>query len=145
MQRGFSVTELSLVLAIIALTVAAATPFMRRAVVRQQARVAVSQVESLVQRARMNAVKEKVSFRLVVHDENATPPNRLELQRDEGGSFATQQTYALPGDIRLLGSSMSDVTVSSQGICNSGSIYVQAPEIDYEQVSVKPTCLTEHL
>ena len=40
---------------------------------------------------------------------------------------------------------MSDVTVSSQGICSSGSIYVQAPEIDYEQVSVKPTCLTEHL
>ena len=145
MRRGFTLTELLLVFVIIAVTAAVAAPFVREAYVRQQVKVAASQVQSLVQRARMSAVKEKVSYRLVVHDENAAVPNSLELQKKQGASFATQHTYALPEAVRLLGSSLNSMTVSSQGVCSSGEVYVKVTEDAYEAVSIKSTCLTEKL
>ncbi len=145
MQRGFTVTELVLVLAIIAVVAGVAAPFVRDAYVRHQVMVVASQVQSLVQRARMSAVKEKVSYRLVLHDENAALPNRLELQKKQGASFATLDTYALPGEVQLLSSSMNSMTVSSQGTCSSGAVYVQAADDIHETVSIKSTCLTENL
>ena len=144
MRRGFTVTELVVVVGIIAVIAVAAAPVLRRAYVRQQVKVSASQVQSLVQRARMSAVKEKVSYRLVVHDEDAAVPNRLELQRKQGASFATLHTYTLPAAVRLLGSSLSSMTVSSLGTCSSGNVYVQAADYAYEAVSIKPTCLTEN-
>ena len=146
MRRGFTVIELTVVIAIIAVAAAVAAPLMREAYLRQQVKVAASQVQSLVQRARMNAVKEKVSYRLVVHDEDAALPNHLELQKKQGASFATQHTYALPGAVRLLGNSLSSMTVSSQGVCSSGNVYVEAAaDGASEAVSIKSTCLTENL
>ena len=145
MQRGFSVTELTLAVAIVAVAAGASAPLARRAYVRQQVKMAAIEVQSLVQRARMAAVKEKISYRLILHDENAALPNHLELQKRDGNSFATLQTYALPGTVRLLGTSMSSVTVSSQGICSSGNFRVQGGDDAYERVSVKSTCLTEKL
>ncbi len=146
MQRGFSVTELTLAVAIVAVAAGASAPLVRRAYVRHQVKVASSQVQSLVQRARMSALKEKISYRLVLHDESATLPNHLELQKQEGNSFVTRQTYALPGAVRLLGNSLSSITVSSQGVCSSGSVYVEAAaDGAYEAVSIKSTCLTENL
>ncbi len=145
MRRGFTVTELLVVVAIFAVTAMVAMPLAREAYVRQQVKVAATQVQSLVQRARMSAVKEKVSYRLVLHDEDAALPNRLEVQKKQGASFVSQQTYALPEAVRLLGSSLSSMTVSSLGICTSGSVYVQAAEGAYEAVSIKSTCLTENL
>ena len=145
MQRGFTVTELTIVTAIIAMSILAAAPLTLEAYQRHQVSVAATQVQSLVQRARMSAVKEKVSYRLVFHNENALLPNRLELQKKQGGSFATQDTYELPGKVRLLGSSLSSMTVSSQGTCSSGDVYVQVTDDLYEHVSIKSTCLTENL
>ena len=142
MQRGFTVTELTLAVAIVAVAALASAPLARQAYVRHQVKIAVSEVQSLVQRARMAAVKEKVSYRLVLHDQNATLANHLELQKKQGNSFFTQQTYALPGAVRLLGSSMNSVTVSSQGICSSGKVAVRAGDDAYERVDVKSTCLT---
>ena len=145
MQRGFTIIELAIAVAIIAVTAVVAAPLARRVYVRHQVKVAAGQVQSLVQRARMSAVKEKVSYRLVLHDEDAALPNHLELQKKQGGSFATQDTYALPGAVRLLGTSLGSMTVSSRGTCSSGNVYVQAAGDAYETVSIKSTCLTENL
>ena len=145
MQRGFTMTELTIVTAIIAISMLAAAPLTLEAYKRHQVSVAATQVQSLVQRARMSAVKEKVSYRLVLHDENAALPNRLELQKKQGASFATLDTYALPGEVQLLSSSMNSMTVSSQGTCSSGAVYVQAADDVHETVSIKSTCLTENL
>ena len=144
MHRGFTMTELLTVVAIIAATAMVATPMARRAYVRQQAKVAATQVQSLVQQVRMKAVKEKVSYRLVLHDEDAAAPNRVEIQKKQGASFATQHTYELPEAVRLLGGSLSSMTVSSHGNCSSGDVYFQAAEDAYEAVSIKSTCLTEN-
>ena len=145
MQRGFTVTELTLAVAIVAVAAGVSAPMVRQAYVRQQVRIAASEVQSLVQRARMAAVKEKVSYRLILHDQNATLANHLELQRKQGNSFFTQQTYALPGAVRLLGSSMNQVTVSAQGTCNSGNVAVQGEGDEaYQALSIKSTCLTEN-
>ena len=143
MRRGFTVTELVIVVAIFGVTAMVATPLTRQAYVRHQVKVAANQVQSLVQQVRMSAVKEKVPHRLVLHDENAVTPNRIDVQKEQGGSFVTQHTYALPGTVRLLDSSLSSMTVSSQGICSPGKVYVRATEDAYEAVSVKSTCLTE--
>ena len=145
MNPSFTITELSIVVGIIAVTAAVSAPLVRRAYVQQQVKAAAAQVQSLVQRARMSAVKEKVSYRLLLHDEAATLPNHLELQKNQSGSFATQDTYALPEAVRLLGSSMSSVTVSSQGTCSTGIVHIRGSDDAYEALSVKSTCLTEHL
>ena len=145
MQRGFTVAELSIVVGIIAVTAAVSAPLVRRAYVQQQVKAAAAQVQSLVQRARMNAVKEKVSYRLLLHDEDATLPNHLELQKNQGGSFATLDIYALPQAVQLLGSSMSSVTVSSQGTCSTGNVHVRGSDDAYQALSVKSTCLTENM
>ena len=145
MRRGFTVTELLAVVAIIAVTATVAVPLARQAYVRQQVKAAATQVQSLVQRARMSAVKEKVSYRLVIHDEDAALPNHLEVQKKQGASFVSQHTYALPGAVRLLGNSLSSMTVSSQGVCSSGYVYVEAADGAAEAVSIKSTCLTENL
>lgn len=145
MPRGFTVIELTIVAAIIAVTTLATVPLARQSYIQYQANAAGSQVQSLVQKARMSAIKEKVSYRLVVHNENATVPNILEIQRKQGGSFQTQDTYDLPESVQLLSSSVGSVTVSSQGTCSTGNVYVQAADGAYKTVSIKSTCLTEKL
>ena len=143
--RGFTVTELTIVVAIIAVSTLATAPLARRAYMQHQANAAVNQVQSLVQKARMSAIKEKVSYRLVVHNENATVPNILEIQRKQGNSFLTQDTYDLPESVQLLSGSVGSLTVSSQGTCSTGNVYVQASDGAYKTVSIKSTCLTEKL
>ncbi len=143
MQRGFTVTELLVVVVIVAVASLSAAPRLHQAFVNHQVDVAANQIQSLVQQARMGAVKEKASYRLLIHDESATAPNRVELQKYQGGSFTTlpQGAYSFPGAVRILGSSASSMTVSPKGVCSTGSIYVQADNA-LDAVSVTSTCLT---
>jgi hypothetical protein len=103
-------------------------------------------VESMVQQARMSALNEKNSYRVVVHDENATTPNTLELQREQSGSFVTVagEVHTVPEAVRILGSSptdsMNDVTVNGRGECSSGKVYVAAGGVDVGVVTIAATC-----
>ena len=61
MQRGFTVTELALAIAIVAMAALASAPLARQAYMRHQVKIAATEVQSIVQRARMSALKEKIS------------------------------------------------------------------------------------
>ena len=108
-------------------------------------------VQSAVQEARVQALKQKVSYRLVIHDLSATEPNQVELQRMKSGSWSTvvDGTHSVAETIEILGAnpynSMDYVTVSKRGECSTGNIYLQSAEGDTEIVRVQPTCITDRL
>lgn len=147
MQHGMSVTELLCVVAIVAVSAAVAAPLVHQSVVRHESAAAATRIESLVQRARMNAVKQKVAHRLLIHDQAAATPNTLELQRAEGGSFTTlpQGTYAFPASVRIPTGGPSSVTVSARGVCSAVSLSLESQGHGLRTVSVGGTCLTQRL
>ena len=97
----------------------------------------------------MSALKEKRNYRVLIHDENDSPPNTLELQRVEGGSFVTVAggVHAVPGAVRILGSmptdSVDSVTVSNRGACTSGNVFLTASEENIVIVRVSSACFAE--
>ena len=115
---------------------------------RQQVDSAAGMIESMVQRARMSALKQKIVHRVVFHDENAATPNTVELQRKVGGSFSTipGQVLSVPGAVRILGTgpmnSLDDVTVSGRGECSPGNVYVSDGAERTRVVAIASTCFT---
>ena len=86
---GLTAVELLVVTAMLAVMAVFALPQLTTILARQQIGSAVAIVQGSVNQARMSALKEKVAHRVLVHDEAATTPNRLEVQREESGSFVT--------------------------------------------------------
>ena len=145
---GFSLTELLVVVGLLTLILVVSLPSFRDIYLRYQVSSSAAMVESMVQRARMSALKEKNSYRVLFHDENSATPNTLEYQREQGGSFVTVsgEVHAVPGAVRILGSSptdsMDDVTVSGRGECNAGNVYVAADGADFGVVTIAATCFS---
>jgi prepilin-type N-terminal cleavage/methylation domain-containing protein len=147
-ERGLSLLELLVVLAVAAATSIAAMPFLVGYWHGHQLRSAAERTESLVRRVRMSALKEKNAYRVVLHDENAATPNRVEIQRDDAGSWTTLDggVVDLGGGVRILGGGGSDsadaIVVGPRGECQAGEVYFQGTEADTVVVSVAPSCLT---
>ena len=145
---GFSLTELLVVVGLLTLVVLVSLPLFKDFYLRTQVSSSAAMVQSLVQQARMSALKEKNRYRVVVHDENAATPNTLELQREQSGSFVTVagEVHTVPGAVRILGGSpsdsMDDVTVTGRGECSSGSVYVGADGVDVGVVTIAATCFS---
>ncbi len=117
-----------------------------------QLQAATGDIRILVQYARLKTLKEKVSHRILFHDENADMPNSYEIQSNENGPFVTlpQQVYSLPEGVNILGSgetdSMDILGVGRWGACNSGKVFVQAQGgALLEVISIAPTCHTSVL
>ena len=143
---GYSLTELMVVVALLTLVLAVSLPLFKDFYSRTRVSSSAAMVQSLVQQARMSALKEKNRFRVVVHDENAATPNTLELQREQSGSFVTVagEVHTVTEGVRILGASPSDsmdnVTVTGRGECSSGSVYVYADGVDVGVVTIAATC-----
>jgi len=143
---GFSLTEVLVVVGLLTLIFIVSLPALKEFYLRAQVSSSAAMVESMVQQARMSALKEKNSYRVVVHDENATTPNTLELQRQQSGSFVTVagEVHTVPDAVRILGSSptdsMDNVTVNGRGECSPGTVYVAADGVDAGVVTIAATC-----
>ncbi len=98
----------------------------------------------MFQRARMSALKEKIPYRVLIHDQSATTPNTVELQRRVSGSFVTLtgEVHTLPRTMRILGSSLNSMNVNSRGECTSGNVYVTHDGADIGVVAIASTCFT---
>ena len=150
-SAGFTIAEVVVVVALIALILSVGLPAMAKFYVRHQTASAAAMVQTLVQRARLSALKEKRDYRVVLHDENGSPANRIEIQRDSGGSYVTVagEVHGIPGAVRILGSSPNDsvdsVTVNSRGECTSGDVYVTKDGEAYGHVTISATCLARIL
>jgi len=145
---GFSLTELLVVLVLLAVILVVSLPLFKDFYLRAKVSSSAAMVESMVQQARMSALKEKNRYRVVVHDENATTPNTLELQREQSGSFVTiaGEVHTVPEAVRILGSSptdsMNDVIVNGRGECSAGRVYVVADGVDIGVVTIAATCFS---
>lgn len=145
---GFSLTELLVVVGLLTLILIVSMPAFKDFYLRAKVSSSEAMVASLVQQARMSALKEKNSYRVLVHDENATTPNTLELQREQSGSFVTVagEVHAVPEAVRILGGSptdsMDDVTVNGRGECSSGKVFVVADGVDVGVVTIAATCFS---
>jgi len=146
--HGYSTLELLLVLGLLALIVAVSLPALHRFYLQNQVSSTTTTIEAIFLRARMSALKEKIAYRVLVHDENATTPNTLELQRNEGGSFVTLAGAVpiVPRAIRILGSgstnSLDSMTVNSRGECTPGNVYATVDGADVGGVEIASTCFT---
>jgi len=146
--RGFSTTELLIVMALLALAMVVSLPALQRFYRESQVGASVATVEIMFQRARMSALKEKVAYRVLIHDQNAATPNTVELQRNVSGSFVTLagEVQALPPTIMILGSgftnSLDSMTVNSRGECTSGNVYVTHDGARIGVVTIASTCFT---
>jgi prepilin-type N-terminal cleavage/methylation domain-containing protein len=147
-QHGFSALELLAVVGIMALMLAVSLPGLTRYYAGYQISSAATMIESMIQQARMGALKEKNTYRVVVRDEHAATPNTIELQRREGGLFVTVpgEVRAVPGAVRILGTiptdSVNSVTVNTRGECTTGTVYVSAEPLDSGVVTIASTCFT---
>ena len=147
-SRGFNTTELLVVMALLALVMTASLPALKNFYLQSQVGASVSVVEIMFQRARMSALKERVSYRVLIHDQNASTPNTVELQRNASGSFVTLSggVQTLPSNIRILGSgstnSLDSMTVNSRGACTSGSVFVTHDRTEIGVVAIASTCFT---
>ena len=84
-------TEVIVVAARILVLLGVTLPSLYRMWLRHQTDSAAVMVQSMVHRARISALKEKRAYRVVLRDEDDSPPNTIELQRDSSGSFVTQE------------------------------------------------------
>ena len=145
---GFTTLELLAVLGLMAVIMAVSLPALQRLYLRSQVSSTVTTIETMFLRARMSALKEKIAYRVLIHDENAATPNTLELQRNDGGSFVTLagEVQTLPRAVRILGSgptdSLDSMTVNSRGECTSGNVYATIDGADIGVVAIASTCFT---
>ena len=148
---GFTVVEIVVIMALITLMLAIGLPGLRNLWINHQTTSAAVMVQTMVQRARMSALKEKRAYRVVLHDEYSAQANTIEIQRDSGGSYVTVagEVYGIPGEVRILGTlpndSVDSVTVNSRGECTSGDVFVTKDGKAYGHVSISATCLADLL
>jgi type II secretory pathway pseudopilin PulG len=146
--RGFSTIELLIVMVLLVLIMTVSIPAVQRFYLQSQVNSGAATVESMIHRARMSALKEKIAYRVLIHDESALTPNTVELQRDESGSFITitGEVQTLPRSIRILGSgstnSLDSMTVNSRGQCTSGTVFVTHDGANIGVVKIASTCFT---
>jgi len=147
-MHGFSTLELLVVLGLLALIMVLSLPALNRFYLQHQVSSTTTTIETMFVRARMSALKEKIAYRVLVHDENATTPNTLELQRNQGGSFVTLtgEVHIVPQAIRILGggstNSIDSMTVNGRGECTSGNVYATIDGADVGGVTIASTCFT---
>lgn len=145
---GFSTTELLVVMVLLTLVMVTSLPALQRFYLQSQVSSSLATVEIMFQRARMSALKERVSYRVLIHDQNASTPNTIELQSNASGSFVTLsgEVQTLPPKIRILGSgstnSLNSMTVNSRGECTSGSVFVTHEGTEIGVVAIASTCFT---
>ena len=135
-------------MALLALAMVVSIPALKSFYLQSQVGASVSTVEIMFQRARMSALKEKIPYRVLIHDQSAATPNTIELQRNAFGSFITVsgEVQTLPSTIRILGSgstnSLDSMTVSSRGECTPGNVYVTHDGEHIGVIAIASTCFT---
>ena len=151
-QRGIGFLELLVVVVLTAFLLGVSIPAFWNFYRRHEVQTTTESIRILVHFTRLKTLKEKVSHRILFHDENAATPNRFELQVDEGGGFITlpHHGHSLPEGVRILGSGSTDsmdiLSVGTRGTCNSGRVFVQGQGGALLQVvSIQPTCHTRVL
>ena len=151
-QRGVGMLELLVVMVLGSILLAVTIPAFWNFYRKHQLQTATGDIRILVQYARLKTLKEKVSHRILFHDENGATPNSYEIQSNESGPFVTlpHHVYSLPEGVNILGSgltnSMDILGVGRRGACNSGKVFVQAQGGTLlEVISIEPTCHTSVL
>ena len=146
-QSGVGIVELLVVLVIAGILLTVGMPALRNFYHKHQLQAATGEIRSMVRYARLKALKEKVSHRILFHDENAATPNSYEIQNNEGGPFVTppQHVHSLPQGVKILGSgptdSMDILSVGRRGDCNSGKVFIQGNDgALLEVLSIESTC-----
>ena len=117
-QRGFSVAELLVVLAVIGLLVAITVPLVSEQVKRATIRGAVGQLNTDLRAARMIAVtrQQAVPFTFVL-----TPQNRYSYTRNDG----ITRTIQLPPEVKIVSATPSTtITFQPNGGVNAAATVV---------------------
>ena len=114
----------------------------------QQLQSATTLIMGQIRFARLNAVKEKVSYRLLFEDkDDFTSPNTMEVQNDSGGSFATLDghDFTMPQVVDILGSgptnSMDSLSVTTRGECTPGDVFLDVLGGTVRTISIAMTCV----
>ena len=141
-ERGMSLIEVMVIAAVISTLVFVSFTGFKQLQVRYKLDSGMREVQSWVRSIHMNALKEKVRYRIVLHDQSAGTPNQLEIQRFQSGSYVTvpDGVQELPDGVQILASSMDNVVVSSRGRCSTGNIYFNEASAGSKTVAVKATC-----
>ena len=146
-ERGFTKPELLGVLTIMAIVfLVIALPF-RDSYERHELRSATAKVEMLALQARIKALKEKVPYRLLIHDESAATPNRLELQRRPASTWVTVDggTHNVGRVVSILGSgstdSMNEMMVDARGVCQTGNVHLASTSGKTRSFAIEPMCM----
>jgi len=147
-QSGTTLLETLAVLAIAGLLVSLTLPSMLGAYRRQQLSSTSSSVRGIVQHTRLKALKEKIDHRILIHDEDAITPNRIDVEELQAGTYVAidDLSYQLPEEVKILGSapmdSLDTTEVTRRGHCNSGSLYLQDLEGNMRVVEIKTSCFS---
>ena len=145
-EAGFTLSGVMAGVLVASLGMAIVLPNLHRWYRKAKLDGALNTVSVMVHDARMRALKEKTSYRLIFHDENDSSPNTVEMQNNSSGSFQPTGAETLPYGIRLLGSgttnSMNSMTVTSRGACTSGSVFLRNSSSDLTKVVIRPACQT---
>lgn len=145
-ERGFGLLELMAVVAVSGVLVAMSSQALWESYQRGKTRAVAPEAVQVIQYARLKALKEKVRYRVVFHDESASTANTIEVQRQQSGSFVTisGQTYTALAGVSILGSgstnSVNSVVVGTRGECQPGSVYLQGHHETMEVVSIQVSC-----
>ncbi len=146
-QRGAGFVELVVVLAVAGLVIAIASPALRNGYQKQKPRAVAAETVQVMRYVQLLALKEKVTHRVVFHDQSDTPANTIEVQRRQSGSFVTipGHVYPAPKGVVILDGGSTDsidsVIVGPRGECQAGQVFIQGP-ISREVVSILSTCHT---
>ena len=92
----------------------------------------------------MKAIKEKVPYRVLFHDQSAAMPNRVEVQRLQSGSFVTipRGTHSLSEGVAILTGGLGSMTVGGRDECTPGKVAVQGRPSTPDVISIASTCHT---
>lgn len=124
-ERGITLTEALVVLALIGLLTAVFIPFFLGMMQRYRAQTAAEQIEVNLRYARYAAVKRKVQYQLLFRDNDFGTPDLkntyLVLQDDNRDrAFDTTEEVAhvdtnLPHGVTIVGGSIDEITFNARG------------------------------
>ena len=142
-SRGFSLVESLAVLLFVSIIALMAIPSFAGLYRLQQMNNARDMMMSEIQFSRMNAVKEKVTYQLLIRDkDDGSNPNTFVTQNNSSGSFVTMQghNFVMPETVEILASSMASMTVSTRGECTAGQIDFRLSDGSLATITITTSC-----
>ena len=145
-SRGFSLFEAILVIGLVAILAAVSLPRLTRLAIDLKVETSAKQLATNLRFARMSAVKQKVEYQVVIHNELATSPaipKTYDVQYKSAGSFVTfpRADTKIDNGLKILSTStLSSVIFDPRGSANAaGNIRLRGENNAEYRIDVKTT------